>query len=149
MTKRVAVTLSLVILGLSSGILRAEETQANISGKWETGSGAVYLFSQINENISAVYDAPNQEQLATGIKQGDVAFSGTVVGNIVSGIFYQRLSTEKVPACSASFYEPTHLYLTVSDDATTIEGDLLRTHVDDSCRADKRFFQHLTFKRKG
>jgi hypothetical protein len=147
-TKFVVVVLSLLTIGLNCATSRAEGPPADLTGKWESESGAIYSFSHIDENISAVYDAPNDDQLASGFKPGDIAFSGTVVGNIVSGVFYQRLSVDEVPACVANFYLPTHLYLTVSDDGTEMEGDLLRTHVDDSCRADKRFFQHMILKRE-
>ncbi|MGX9431166.1 MULTISPECIES: hypothetical protein [Bradyrhizobium] len=148
MTKFVVVVLWLLTIGLSCATSRAEGSPADLSGKWESDSGAIYSFSQIDQNISAVYDLPDDEQLASGIKPGDIAFSGTVIGNILSGVFYQRFSSDETPACAANFYHPTHLYLTVSDDGAEMEGELLRTHVDDSCKAYRRFFQHLIIKRE-
>jgi hypothetical protein len=121
-------------------------TANDVSGFWRTKQ-AIYQFFQRGPNILAVYFKPSQEQTNSGIKAGDIAYVGDIVGQIASGRFHHRFSLADQANCPANWYETTQLYLTVSKDWTTMEGDLLLDHISDTCAIDNRMLDHLVFTR--
>ena len=62
----------------------------DLTGFWTSSSGTVYLFAHKDRNVLATYALPDPAQVATGVKAGDIAFVGDVVGQVVSGQFHQR-----------------------------------------------------------
>ncbi len=121
---------------------------ADLNGKWKSDTGAIYAVAQKDSNLLAVVDVPNALQMSSGTKSGDVAFTGSVLGDFIIATFYQRFSTETVPACVASWYSGVTIYFQLSTDERKLEGDLLRTHADDNCVPDKHWLQHLTLERQ-
>jgi hypothetical protein len=118
-----------------------------ISGFWITGSGAVYEFFQKGQNILAVYRQPSEDQIGSGVKDGDIAYVGTIVRRIATGGFHHRAHLAQRAECPASWYWVDPLYLTVSEDRTSMEGDLLVPHTNDKGAIDDRRLDHLIFQR--
>jgi hypothetical protein len=117
----------------------------DVRDRWQTGSGAVYEFSQTGASISATYLEPSQDQVASGIKPTDIAYVGDLIGQIIVGQFHHRAHLDDQKRCPANSYFVTTLYLTISQDAATMEGDLLVEHISDACQIDDRRLDHLHF----
>ncbi len=120
---------------------------ADLSGRWQTESGAVYNVAHVSSRVSATYELPNDDQIDTGIKAGDIAFVGEVIDNFIVATFYQRFSIAKIPSCAANPLSVSTIYIEVRE-KNKMEGDLLRRHVNDDCQVDKYVLQHLVFIRK-
>jgi hypothetical protein len=121
--------------------------QDNLSGMWQTSSGAVYQLWQTGINVLAVYSEPSQGQVESGVRSGDIAFVGTVVGQIAIVQFHHRAPLTLRSICPATWYFVDTMYLTVSADGTQMEGDLIDEHLSDKCRVDDRRLDHLVFVR--
>jgi hypothetical protein len=117
----------------------------DIRGRWQTGSGALYEFFQTGGDVSATYSEPSQDQVASGIKPGDIAYVGQLTGPIIVGQFHHRAHLDDQKRCPANTYFVDTLYLTLSQDAMTMEGDLLVEHISDACKIDDRRLDHLIF----
>jgi hypothetical protein len=117
---------------------------ADLNGTWTSQSGAVYRIEQIQHEVSALYYAPNLQQTATGVTNGDVAFRGRLEDNFLSAAFYQHISN--LPACpSAWFFVPINFR--IAPNGNTIEGDLPMLSFNNKCVIAKRWVQHLVLKR--
>ncbi|WP_158792242.1 hypothetical protein [Granulicella sp. L60] len=121
--------------------------QDNLSGMWQTGSGAVYEIWQKGINVLALYSEPSQGQVESGVRSGDIAFVGTVIGQIATVQFHHRAPLTQRTTCPATWYFVDTLYLTISSDGNQMDGDLIDEHVSDECRVDDRRLDHLTFVR--
>jgi hypothetical protein len=119
----------------------------SINGLWQTKSGSVYEFFQTGSNVSAIYSRPSKEQLECGIKSGDIAYVGDLLGAIICGQFHHRAQLGDQKQCPANWYFVTVMYLTISADSVTMEGDLLIHHIADTCQLDDRRIDHLIFTR--
>jgi hypothetical protein len=117
----------------------------DVRGRWQTASGAVYEFSQAGACVSAKYLEPSQDQLAAGIKPDDVAYVGNLIGQIIVGQFHHRAHLGDQKRCPANYYFVTILYLTISPDGATMEGDLLVDHISEACQVDDRRLDHIIF----
>ncbi len=138
-----------VALVFSLGVVFSSESWATtLSGYWETESGATYEFVHDGNSILAIYDRPTQSQKDTGVVKGDIAYKGDLIGKIIVGEFHHRFPLTDQKSCPGlEWYLKTTLYLAVSDDSNKLEGDLLLTHVNDSCEIDDRKMDHLIFSR--
>jgi hypothetical protein len=139
--------LAATLITLSS-LQTSAALSADFTGKWKTQTGALYKVTQHNQDIISFYEEPNADQVKSGVKPHDLAFIGTVITNVISADFYQRFSADAVPACLPNTYDISHIYLVQAQDENMMEGDLMRQHISDECVIDKRWLQHLTFKRQ-
>jgi hypothetical protein len=140
------------VLGFAFSILSFHATAQSVptkdlSGYWQTGSGAIYQFFQKGPYVLAIYLKPSQGQLDSGIKSGDLAYEGNLIGTFVTGQFHHRFPLTTRAKCPANWYSVTTLTLTTEDGEDTMGGDLLNEHQTDSCEMDDRRFDHLVFKR--
>jgi hypothetical protein len=119
-----------------------------IAGFWITGSGAIYEFYQKRQDVLAVYRKPSEDQKETGVKDGDIAYVGTLVGRIATGGFHHRAHFAQRVEAPASWYYVDPLYLSISEDWTSMEGDLLVPHTNDQGIIDDRRLDHLIFQRQ-
>jgi hypothetical protein len=129
-------------------ILSTNTKSASLEGKWRSETDAVYMIAQRGSDVLALYEQPNKTQADAGIKSGDVAFTGSLMGNVLVATFYQRINIVEVPACSANWLRASTIYFELAPDSGTLTGDLLVDHVDDSCKIDKYSLQHLTLRRQ-
>jgi hypothetical protein len=119
----------------------------DLTGDWTSGSGSIYHFVQKDRNVIATYASPNAGQAATGVKPGDVAFVGDVLGKVVSGTFHQRAPLQDRERCPATWYLTTDLMLVVNDDASVMEGPIMATHQNQQCQNDDRSVALVHLKR--
>ena len=119
----------------------------DLSGFWQTGSGAIYQFFQKGPYVLAIYVKPSQGQLDSGIQSGDLAYEGNVLGTFVTGQFHHRFPLATRATCPANWYAVTTFTLTIDAGGDTMEGDLLNEHQADNCEMDDRRIDHLVFKR--
>jgi hypothetical protein len=128
-------------VGLGPSIQLCFAGTLDVSGKWISQTGAVYGIAQTKQDVSAIYFAPNAEQVATGIRSGDSAFTGRLTDRALRATFYQR-----IPACH-SRWSLSLIEFMIARDGNTMEGDLPRIHVDDNCVVDESWSQHLVLRR--
>jgi hypothetical protein len=139
--------IALIFYGILTATAAPQEKLAqNVSGYWKSKT-AVYQVFQKGEDVLALYDKPDQEQRDSGIKPGDVAFTGTIVGSIFSGDFYHKFPLDMQRKCPANWYTATPLYLTLSADGNTMEGDIMSSYEEDNCTITDRRFDHFKLER--
>jgi|SRR5579872_1431382 len=147
-TRYVAVVLFLTSCVLCSHATSQTAATKDLSGFWQTGSGAVYQVFQKGPYVLAIYLKPSQGQLDSGIKSGDIAYEGNLLGGFASGQFHHRFPLVDRSRCPANWYRITAFTLTIKDSGDTMEGDLLDEHqADDNCEMDDQRIDHLVFKR--
>jgi hypothetical protein len=141
-------TIVIPIGWLFAPIAGAETTvTVDLTGVWQTQSGAIYAVAQKGEALLATYLQPSQGQSESGISKGDIAYSGNIVGGIATGVFHHRMALDSRGICPATWYFVTPMHLAVSKDGNTMEGDLLVGHQSDDCFIDDRRIDHLKFTR--
>ena len=139
--KAVASLILATIVGSGPSIQLCFAGTLDVNGKWVSQTGAVYSIAQTEHDVSAIYFAPNEEQGATGIKGGEIAFTGSLTHMILRATFYQRM-----PACHSRWFLSVIDFM-IARDGNTMEGDLPRIHIDDNCVVDKSWSQHLVLRR--
>jgi len=87
-----AVNICLVII---CGIQFAAESAlaAGVDGMLKSKNGAIYKIVQDREQVVGTYDSPNDDMKAVGIKSGDIAFSGDLIGKILYAQFHIRFGS--------------------------------------------------------
>lgn len=133
-----------VVLGLFSAFPVAA---FDLTGYWTSASGSVYQFAHKDRNVIATYATPNPTQVATGVKPGDIAFVGDIVGRVVSGLFHQRFPLQDRDRCPATWYVTTNLILVVNDDASVMEGPAMVVGQNEQCQIADREVRVLNLKR--
>jgi hypothetical protein len=134
----------IVLLGLFPAI---PADAFDLTGYWTSGNGSVYLFAHKDSNVIATYATPNPTQQSTGVKAGDVAFVGDVVGHVISGTFHQRLPLQDRDRCPATWYVTTNMILVVNDDVSVMEGPAIVVHQNEQCQTDGRAVSLVNLKR--
>jgi hypothetical protein len=120
----------------------------DLTGYWQTRSGTVYKFFTENGFLVGIYFKPNSTQISYGIEAGDLAFKGTLVGEILSGEFHHCFPLEIKQRCPGMYLLVTPMALKVSKEGDKLTGLLLNTHLpDDSCTPDDRRLEELVFER--
>ena len=119
-----------------------------LSGYWRTGSGAEYKITYESDYVIFIYWNPSPAQQAAGFVRGDLAYKGTLIGNVLVGTFFQRFPLTEKERCIGTWETPTVLYLQLSEDHQELSGTLLASHLpSDSCIIDDRRLVPLTFIR--
>jgi hypothetical protein len=141
-----------VVLGVAFTLLPFHASAQSVptkdlSGFWQTGSGAIYQLFQKGPDVLAIYLKPSQGQIDSGIKSGDLAYEGNLLGGFASGLFHHRFPLATRVTCPVNWYSVTAFTLTIEDGGDTMEGDLLNDHQADNCEMDDRRIDHLVFKR--
>jgi hypothetical protein len=119
----------------------------DLTGFWTSASGTVYLFAQKDRTVLATYASPNPAQVATGIKPGDIAFVGDVVGQVLSGQLNQRFPLDNRDHCPANWYFTTSQILVVNDDASVMEGPTIVLGQNKQCEGADRAVRLFNLKR--
>jgi hypothetical protein len=119
----------------------------DLTGFWTSSSGTVYLFAHKDRNVLATYASPNPAQVATGVKAGDIAFVGDIVGQVVSGQFHQRFPLNSRDRCPANWYFTTSQILVVNDDASVMEGPAMIVGQNEQCQIADRAVRLFNLKR--
>lgn len=130
------------------------KSKLDLTGTWGSGSGegrAEYKFLRANEYWIALHSKLNKDQKAAGIKEGDLAFKGTLLNKILAGTFFQSFSLvdqEKCPVIRGRQFSALYFELV---QGKALIGKLLLEHLSDepnNCEIDDRRLDDFTLTRQ-
>ena len=80
---------------------------ANISGLWQSQSGARYSCSQNGRGFTCIAVAVTEPQARAGVRVGDVAFTGIVYEYVAIADFIGRVPSNAgaAPTCPSSYFK--------------------------------------------
>ena len=122
---------------------------ANISGLWQSQSGARYSCSQNGRGFTCVAVTVTEAQARSGVRVGDVAFTGIVFEYVAVADFIGRVPAVAgdVPGCPSSYFKNSELNFRISDDSKVLRGELLIRHLDGNCAQDGATIQEALLRR--
>jgi hypothetical protein len=121
---------------------------ANISGRWQSQSGARYLCSQIGRGFSCIADTVTESQARSGVRLGDVAFTGIVYEYVAIADFIGRVPIAgPEPICPSNYFQHAELNFRIADDSRVLRGELLIRHMDSNCAQDGATIQEAVLRR--
>src|SRR3984893_8809100 len=97
---------------------------ANISGLWQSQSGARYSCSQNGRGFTCIAVAVTEPQARAGVRVGDVAFTGIVYEYVAIADFIGRVPSiaGAAPGCPSSYFKNSELNFRLSDDSRILRG---------------------------
>jgi hypothetical protein len=122
---------------------------ANISGLWQSQSGARYSCSQNGRGFSCIAVTVTEPQARAGVRVGDVAFTGIVFEYVAMADFIGRVPSiaGAEPTCPSSYFKHSELNFRISDDLRVLRGELLILHMDGDCSQDGATIQEAVLRR--
>ena len=122
---------------------------ANISGLWQSQSGARYSCLQNGRGFTCIAVTVTESQARSGVRVGDVAFTGIVYEYVAIADFIGRVPSiaGAVPICPSSYFKHSELNFRISDDSRVLRGELLIHHMGDNCAQDGATIQEALLRR--
>jgi hypothetical protein len=122
---------------------------ANISGLWQSQSGARYSCSQNGRGFTCIAVTVTETQARSGVRVGDVAFTGIVYEYVAVADFIGRVPSigGAVATCPSSYFKHSELNFRISDDSRVLRGELLIHHMDGHCTQDGATIQEALLRR--
>jgi hypothetical protein len=122
---------------------------ANISGLWQSQSGARYSCSQSGRGFSCIAVTVTEPQARSGVRVGDVAFTGIIYEHVAIADFIGRVPSIAGAAttCPSGYFKNSELNFRISDDSRILRGELLIRHMDGNCAQDGATIQEAILRR--
>jgi hypothetical protein len=122
---------------------------ANISGLWQSQSGARYSCSQNGRGFTCIAVTVTETQARSGVRVGDVAFTGLIFEYVAVADFIGRVPSigGAVATCPSKYVKHSELNFRISDDSRVLRGELLIHHLDSNCTQDGATIQEALLRR--
>jgi hypothetical protein len=106
------------------------------------------LCSQSGRGFTCVADTVTETQAVSGVRLGDVAFTGNIYEYVAIADFIGRVPfAGPTPVCPSNYFQHVELNFRISDDSRFLRGELLIRHMDSSCAQDGARIQEAVLRR--